>query len=216
MAKYIVLLFCFLFPISSFGQLAVNTPSVHVDEYGAGITIAMSGFGFGGYYRFALSNMFHIGATADFYLMRDDNEVTYFDYRIGVPIQRNNFNRLFLFPVGVELKKRLFSESIEDGFRPYLIAGGGFTFGMNFPRTDSFDFRRLSEAEREELPQNNEYRFTFNFAIGGGVDFTTRDNFYISIRPQVRFIYFPKSIAGKNDHTNFEIRMELGKRLVGD
>ena len=49
-------------------------------------------------------------------------------------------------------------------------------------------------------------------AFVGVIDFTTNENFYLTVRPQYRFIYFPKAIAGKTNHSNFEIRVELGKR----
>jgi hypothetical protein len=51
-------------------------------------------------------------------------------------------------------------------------------------------------------------------AIGFGVDVTSNENFFISIRPQYRIFYFPQSIAGQKNHSNFEIRVEFGKRLI--
>ncbi len=192
-----------------------DTPPRHGNEYGMDLTIAMSGFGIGGTYRIALPNMYHLGLNADFYMMRDENEITYYDY-YGYPIERNKFNRLFFLPVNAELKKRLFAESIEESFRPYLVGQAGLTFGMNFPQTDSYDYQRLTPEERSKLPKNNEYQFTMNFALGAGVDISTSQDFFVSVRPQVRFIYFPDAIAGKKNHTTFEIRIELGKRLLND
>ena len=83
---------------------------------------------------------------------------------------------------------------------------------MNFPRDNNIDYERLTPEEKTRYPKENEYRLTFNAAIGFGVDFTTNKELFISIRPQYRIIYFPKSIAGKKNHSSFEIRLELGKR----
>lgn len=210
MRNYLILLALVFFITSLFPQ-EEDIPIIHEDEYGAGITLAMSGFGLGGYYRFALPAFFHVGASLDFYLMRDEYEFTGYDI-YGYPIQVNKFNRLFLIPFSVEVKKRLFQNDIEEGFRPYLVGSGGLTFGMNFPRENDFERSYLPPSEQERLPEDNEFRFTFNFAIGFGIDITTNENFYFSLRPQYRIIYFPESIAGRNNHSNFEIRAELGKR----
>jgi hypothetical protein len=183
------------------------------NEYGAGITIAMSGIGLGGFYRFATPGFTHVGLSLDFYIMRDDNEFTYYDY-YGYPRQVNKFNRLFIIPASIEVKKRLFYNSIEDDFRPYLVALGGVTFAMNFPRHNDYEFSLLPPSEQERLPRNDEYRFSFNLGIGFGIDVTSNQYFFLSIRPQYRFMYFPKAIAGKTNHSAFEIRLELGKRLI--
>jgi hypothetical protein len=89
---------------------------------------------------------------------------------------------------------------------------GGITIGMNFPRNNQFEIQNLPPEEQAKIPGGDEFRLTFNFAIGFGIDVTTNENFFLSIRPQYRIVYFPESIAGKNNHSNFEIRMEFGKR----
>ncbi len=208
MHKQMLFIFLLFIPIASFAQYYEEIPPTHYNEYGAGITVAMSGFGIGGYYRFALPNMFFIGADVDFYMMRDEKQITYYDYYTGYPIELNSPNRLFLIPFDVELKKRLFASDIEDNFRPYIAGMGGFTFGMNFPRD-------TNDPRYQNLPRDNQYRLTFNFALGVGIDVNTSEDFYISIRPQYRFMYFAEAIAGKKNHSNFEIRLELGKRLSG-
>ena len=86
-------------------------------EYGAGITLAMAGFGLGGFYRIPLPGYFHVGMNLDFYMMRDENEFTYYDYW-GYPRQINKFNRLFIIPLSIDLKKRFFYNSIEQTCHP--------------------------------------------------------------------------------------------------
>jgi hypothetical protein len=206
------LLIFLLIPALVIAQYEESVP-LHGNEYGAGITLAMAGFGLGGFYRFSLPSYFHVGVNLDFYMMRDENEFTYYDYW-GYPRQINKFNRLFIIPLSVEVKRRFFYNSIEDDFRPYFIGLGGLTFGMNFPNDNDYEFSLLPPEEQARLPREDEYQLSFNVAFGIGIDVTTNQNFFLSIRPQYRFIYFPQSIAGKTNHSNFEIRLELGKRLI--
>ena len=217
MYKVSAIILLMLMSFSIFAQYE-DTPPTQANELGAGVTVAMSGFALGGFYRIALPNFFSVGANVDIYMLRDEKEYTYYDPYYDpygyYPIQVNKFNRLFIIPVNLELKKRIFQNSIEDNFRPYFIGLTGITFGMNFPKTDSYQFQNLSPEEREALPQGNEYRFTLSFALGFGIDFSTNDNFFFSIRPQYRINYFPVSIATKKNHSSFEIRFELGKRKL--
>ncbi len=206
------LLFILVIPAFLFSQYDEESIAHHGNEYGAGITMAMAGFGLGGFYRFSLPSYAHIGFNLDFYMMRDENEFTYYDYW-GYPRQFNKFNRLFLIPLSVEIKKRLFYDSIEDGFRPILFILGGATFGMNFP-TNDLEYSFSPPEVQSRLPRDNEYQFSFNTGFGLGIDITTNEDYFVSIRPQYRFIYFPQPIAGKTNHSNFEIRLELGKRLI--
>jgi hypothetical protein len=194
---------------NSFSQYE-NLPPQHLNEYGLGITLAMSGFGLGGVYRVALPNYFHAGVGLDFFVMNDENEFTYYSY-YG-PVKVNDFNRLFIIPMSVEVKRRLFYNDIEEGFRPYIVGLGGITIGLNFPQEDNIEFSTLPPEEQERLPTDDEYRLSFNLGFGFGIDFTTSESFFLSVRPQYRFIYFPKAIAGKTNHSNFEIRVEFGKR----
>ncbi len=213
MQKLLGAVFLFLIPITILAQYQ-ELPPTHGNEYGAGFTVAMSGFGFGGFYRFALPNYFHIGVDFDFYMMRDDKEYSFYDPYFDYYFEVNKLNRLFIIPINLELKKRLFADSIEDSFRPYIIGLAGFTFGMNFPKKENYPYAELGGVDISSLPQHNEYRFTLNFAIGIGVDFSTNDNFYFSIRPQYRFIHFAEPIASKKNHSTFEIRFELGTRKL--
>jgi hypothetical protein len=206
----VAILVILVFSSSSYSQYE-DLPPQHLNEYAMGITLSMSGFGLGGIYRKAFPNYFHVGLGLDFYMINDENEFTYYNY-VGYPIKINDFNRLFLIPLSAELKRRLFYNDVEDSFRPYIVGLGGITFGLNFPRDNDIEFSTLPPAEQERLPREDEFRLSFNLGLGVGIDFTTNENFYLTVRPQYRFIYFPKAIAGKTNHSNFEIRVELGKR----
>jgi hypothetical protein len=172
--------------------------AIHTDEVGINLSLAMSGFGFGGFYRKALGSFTYIGTNVSFFIMRDDKEYEYYDPYFGGSVKSNDINRLFFIPFNLELKKRLFADDIEDGFRPHVILQGGVIYGMNFPKI-------------EEL--NNESEFSYNFVFGFGIDITNKGNYFITIRPQYRIIYFSHEIAQKKNHSNFEIKVEVGGRL---
>jgi hypothetical protein len=186
---------------------------IHANEYGAGITLSMSGFGLGGFYRIAYTKFLHLGANLDFYMLRDDKEIQFYDPS-GYYYEVNNFNRFFMIPLNIEIKKRIFQNSIEENFRPYFTSSAGVAFGMNFPNRSVINYNLIPPEEADKYPRNNQFNFAYCFAIGFGVDFTTSENFFLTIRPQYRFNYFPKIIAGKKDHSSFEIRLELGARRV--
>jgi hypothetical protein len=79
MFKKVVLVFVLLLFLLNYAptQQYQEVPPQHFNEYGLGITLAMSGFGLGGFYRVAFPNFFHVGASLDFYMMNDENEFNY-------------------------------------------------------------------------------------------------------------------------------------------
>lgn len=171
--------------------------TIHTDEVGLNFSLAMSGFGVGGFYRKALGSYTYLGADLNFYMMRDDKEYEYIDV-FGFSVKANDINRLFFIPLNLELKKRLFADDIEDGFRPHVFIQGGIIYGMNFPKIEELD---------------NESQFSYNFVFGMGIDMNNKGKYFITIRPQYRIIYFPREIAQKKNHSNFEIKIEVGGRI---
>ena len=200
MKSYFLLLNFFLLHTLVFNGIAQNydSPPSHKNEVGFDFSVAMSGTGIGGFYRFPIWSYSHIGVNANFFIMRDDKEFQYVDPYTGFPSTANKINRLFFIPVNIEFKKRLFVNDIEDNFRPHLIFQAGGIYGMNFPKAEGLD---------------NQSQWSYNFIIGFGVDFNNKDKFFIGVRPQFRFIYFDKEIAQKTDHSAFEIVIEFGGRL---
>jgi hypothetical protein len=69
---------------------------------------------------------------------------------------------------------------------------------MNFPKVEELD---------------NESQFSYNFVLGMGIDMNNKGKYFITIRPQYRIIYFPHEIAQKKNHSNFEIKIEVGGRI---
>ncbi|RMI14395.1 MAG: hypothetical protein D6681_05210 [Calditrichaeota bacterium] len=176
---------------------------VHKNEKGLSFSLATSGLGLGVLYRKALPSFFYVGVNLEFFMLRDDHELEIFDPVFGQFVKINDENNLFIIPLNLEVKKRLFANDIENNFRPHVLAQVGAVFGMNFPND-------IVTFTGQRIDKDNEFRLTYDALIGLGVDFTTRKDYYATIRTQYRYAYFPKSIAGKKDHSAFEIRFEVG------
>ncbi len=184
---------------------ALESVPVHKNERSFTFSLATNGLGLGGSYRFKLPNYYHVGFNLEFFILRDDKEFEIFDPIIG-PVKLNNINRFFMIPANIEIKKRLFTDDIEDNFRPHLMLQAGGVFGMNFPKE-----RQVIDGNQSRLIKpDNEYKLTYNVVLGLGVDVTTRKDFFVTIRPQYRLTFFTDDIAGKKDHSAFEIKFEIG------
>ncbi len=208
MKKYIYLLtlgFLLTAFFTAYSQIYETLPK-HGNEKGFGFDLSMSGFGIGGFYRHALSNFWYWGLSADFFIMRDEKEFTLYDPLYGGYIQLNNVNRLFFIPINFEIKKRFFANDIEDNFRPNGFIKAGVILGFNFPDKDAARFYGVNAKK--------EYQATFNFVTGVGVDFGGMDKYFVSVRPQFRFVYFPDPIANRKNHSAFEIKIEIGNRSI--
>jgi len=197
--------FLFLSFLPGYAQVYETLPK-HGNERGFGFDLSMSGVGFGGFYRHALPNFWYWGISADFFVMRDEKEFTFYSYYYRRYVQLNNVNRLFFIPINFEIKKRFFANDIEDNFRPHGFVQAGVIFGMNFPNKDAARFYGLSAK--------SEYQYTFNFVAGFGVDIGGVEKYFFSVRPQYRFIYFPDPIANRKNHSSFEIKIEIGTRAI--
>jgi len=196
---------------SLFGQIIVTEDddidqpmAVHKNERGFSISLASNGIGIGGFYRFAMGGFSYVGINTEFFVLRDDKETDIaFNTAFGPQVAKfNDINRFFTVPVNMEFKKRIFTSSIENNFRPHLMGQGGVVFGMNFPNTII--------VEGQEVRPDNEYGVSYNFVGGLGVDFSTRENSFATVRLQYRFVLFNQEIASKENHSAIEIKFEIG------
>ncbi len=197
----ILALFILASQLAAQEEILESAPT-HKSERSFTISLATSGLGIGGAYRFTLPAYFHLGFTLEFFIMRDDNELELYDPYSGRYLKLNDLNRLFLIPLNVELKKRLFVNDIEDDFRPHIVLEGGMVFGMNFPN-EAF-------VDGNVIKPDNEYQFAPSLAIGVGVDFSTKKTYFATLRTQYRYTQFSEPIAGTKDHSAFEIKFEIG------
>ncbi len=179
---------------------------VHKNERAITFSLSTNGIALGGLYRFKLPGYMHFGVNLEFFAIRDDNEIPYYDPFVNQYYTLNDANRMFMIPLNFELKKRLFADDIEDNFRPHIVGQVGMAYGMNFPKEQ---YISTNGVVRQVDPES-QYEMTYNILFGFGVDVTTRANFFVSVRPQYRYTFFQEEIAGKKDHSTFEIKFEIG------
>ncbi len=193
---------------SGFAQIYVeeHTKPTPADQRGFSVVIAMDGFGFGAAYRKALPAYFSAGANADLFIVRGERELSVYDPYYGGYITINKESQLFFLPINLELKRNLFTESIEENFQPHIFAQAGAIVGINFPEKQFYEQRGLPVPPKE-------YKVSYNLVIGIGADIVSSQSTYLTIRPQFRYVYFPQAIAGQKDHSAFEISLEFGKHI---
>ena len=176
----------------------INTPR---NQIGLIFTMAETGSGIGGFIAWPLFGSLHIGFNLDAYFLRDSKQID-FQY-FGTPISINKQNNVYLFDAMLTLKKRLFADDLDDSFRPFLSAGVGPYFGMNFPEDDPTPGTE---------PRPDEYRWTVGGFVGIGVDATINEKVFLGIRGQYRIIPFNEQLGENTNHSMFELRFEIGRR----
>lgn len=165
-------------------------------EAGLVFTMTESGSGAGAFFALPFGSLFHAGIAFDAFSLRDSKQVEYSTY-YGV-YQMNKVNNVYIFDFQVTVKRRLFAEDLDDGFRPFLTGGFGPVFGMNFPEDDS-------------LP--DQYEWSFGGFLGGGADITFDKKYFVGLRGQYRIIPFSRRLGETKNHTMFELRFEIGRRF---
>ncbi len=108
---------------------------IRANPFGTGaggqILLTNNGFGLGGYYRREVNATTSFLVEASLGPGKDDRELKFSQYgRNFIPNKRNYF---LMSPVHIGIQHRLFSEHIEENFRPYLHVTGGPTLGWEYP-----------------------------------------------------------------------------------
>jgi hypothetical protein len=126
-------------PLCSAAVLAQDSTraATEMDEnpYGSGlgfqILLTNSGFGLGAYYHRALFPGTSFMSEASLGAGKDERELKFF--RFGSSFIPNKANYLLMLPIQAGIIHRLFRNSIEDNFRPYVQLTVGPTFGWEYP-----------------------------------------------------------------------------------
>lgn len=102
-------------------EIASNAVANHA--IGLDLLFSGSGWGVGMFYSRELSD--NLSAFGNFVITprRNSDEVENVWYNGFIPIVANKVNRLFMFPVTAGLQYRLFSEGLQETFRPYIAMG---------------------------------------------------------------------------------------------
>lgn len=119
------------------GDDAEEEPRKNPYGTGAGLEIMLTnnGFGLGGYYRRELSARVSFLVESSLGAGKDDRELKFLS-RFGSGFIPNKRNYFLMLPIHLGVQRRLFSENIEDNFRPYLHLSAGPNFGWEYPYFD--------------------------------------------------------------------------------
>lgn len=131
----IILLFILTIPAQRIGLLAPEKPREQFPPNTMGVDLIFSdgGFGLGYFYKRDLSPNTSGFLNFSISELKDDREMEYVDPYYGFKIVYGKVNRALLIPLVFGINHRIFSETITDNLRPYIIAGVGPTMVVVSP-----------------------------------------------------------------------------------
>jgi len=203
--KYL-LIYLFI-PFLLFGQMEQyieeDPPPVVKNHRGFVYSIMETGSGLGVFYEIPFPNFYHLGLAFDVVMIRDDGQIDGWDPIYG-QYSLNKRNNVFLFDLMVSAKKRLFTDEIDDSFRPFILVSAGPVYGMNFPE--------FSQDPRGNK-LNDQFGWTLAGSIGLGIDADLEGGYYFGFRSQYRIMPFSEKIGETKNHSMVDIRFEVGQRF---
>lgn len=181
---------------------------VQRNPYGTGaggeLLLTNSGFGLGGYYSRALGPATSFMAELSLGAGKDEREIKIFSYTSRNLIPRKA-NYLLILPLQGGMQRRLFRETIEANFRPYLQLTAGPTLGWEYPYFNDKNGNGAldnagSEDERERtydsftaLPKGRA-RFGVSGTLAIGAHFGLSRRVTQGVRIGYAFTYFTEAI----------------------
>lgn len=148
---------------------APSDPEGYGSGFGAEILLTNSGFGLGGYYHRSVTDATSFMAEFSLGAGKDERELKFF--RFGSSYIPKKANYLLMMPIQVGATHRLFRDTIEDNFRPYVQITAGPTFGWEYPYFNDVNRNGKYDAGEEQtydsigaLPKGD-----FRFGLGGTI-----------------------------------------------
>jgi len=188
------------------GIVTAQEPDVNTfkpkNQVGFVFSMAETGSGLGGFISWPLFGRMHFGFSLDVYFLRDSNQIDFITWN-GVPASINKKNNVYLFDAMLNLKRRFFEDDLDDSFRPFLAAGIGPYYGINFPESNQTD---------SGVPLSDQYLWTVGGYLGAGVDISVNEKLFIGIRGNYRIVPFSDYLGERENHSMFELRFEIGQR----
>lgn len=183
----------------------VSTPLS--SNYNSGLTfdfvVNNFGFGIGGQYRKVLGSQMEGIYNMRITGLRDASEQTFTDIFFGQQIVPNKYQRAFAFPAMIGLRKRLFSDKVQDQYRFFITASAGGVAAFSYPYFDDRNDNGFREQFNDYFEQVNDI-FTgwsdgdWHFGGAGelklGVDVGRNFSNVTSIEFSYYMNYFPNGI----------------------
>lgn len=126
-------------------------PAHYGTGVGASLLLTNYGFGLGGLYRGAVGETTSLVTEFSIGSGKDEREQEFFVGFFGdtvVPYKRHNF---LMAPLHVGVERRLFQQTIEDDFRPFVQVLAGPAVGFQWPYFDDANDNGLRESDERKL-----------------------------------------------------------------
>ncbi len=172
------------------------------NPYGSGVGLQIlltnSGFGLGGYYHHALSDVTSIMADLSLGAGKDERELKFF--RFGSSYIPNKANYLLMMPLQAGIIHRLFSNIIEDNFRPYVQVTAGPTLGWESPYFDDAngngEFDSADETSYDAIAAfpKGDFRYGFGGTLAIGAHFGLSRKVTQGVRIGYTFTHFVQGV----------------------
>ncbi|RMH61951.1 MAG: hypothetical protein D6677_10955 [Calditrichaeota bacterium] len=188
---------------AQFQDLVEKDPEpVFKKHRGFAYSLVETGSGLGFFYETPLDHphFFHIGGVFDALIIRDSGQIDFYDPYYGY-VTYGKKNNVFLLDMLATVKWRLLPYTMDDSFRPFVSAGAGVAFGMNFPETSV------------DVPLENQYLWAPEGVIGAGIDADVEGKTYVGVRVQYRIIPFSEKLGERSNHSMLDLRLEIGQRF---
>ena len=114
-----------------------------------GLTFGLttSGFNIGIFWSKMLSDELQFNSRFLIGGARNSDELEFYDFETNRFIIRNKVNRLFSLPLTFGIKYFPFLDDIDDNFRPFIEAGGGFSTIIAIPYVPNNLFGKIPDAK---------------------------------------------------------------------
>ena len=118
---------------------------------GTGVSLLLSeyGFGLGGLYRARIGEATSLLVEGSVSVGKDEREQQFFVGLFGDTVTPFKRNYVLLMPTHAGVEQRLFRETIEDNFRPFVQLTGGPTFAYQWPYFRDADNDGIREIDED-------------------------------------------------------------------
>lgn len=116
----------------------INIKGKYNNGAGVNLSFSTSGFGFGGFYEYKISE--DVSLVMDFLMSgaRNTDEFERFDNTTGLLVVDNKLNRVYNFPFSIGPSYYVFQNVLFDNFKPFVSGGVGFSTILVAPYSKYF------------------------------------------------------------------------------